>query len=467
MKIFKFHWKKCLFIALILFLSIRVFSQQVFMSGGNALNNYQFLSSDGVDWVVEGHFLWESIKDRQFPFELHVLRPPVYVIFTTLDAMLGGRGYVLSLISALSILITIYYSLKFIENKNHSLFVYLVTFILLILSPINYFRLFFQADPLATALSLAASWYVYKAISVGGVRRDYIVACILTTLAALTQTYGLIAPTIVFGMHTIITWYFPLIKRLRAEGKIFPLDKALKQGVLQSGRKSFVIVVAILSFCILKLSWINLVPHQSTPTNFGWLRFNFEMIQFYWATWGYYLSPIIFLIFGMCFWKKIRNYVSSDVVTQIMGVVVIVFMVLLFLYNWKDARFTYYFWPFLVIIFVRLSLVFKEKSRILNLCFLTLGSSFILLQTFHYYPQSYLSPNINNLNITAVKKTQSIIGRFKVSTPVDRLSLQKTCGDKVSICKDVKIPQGATAYRTKTFATYLKLNGISNPQKPQ
>jgi hypothetical protein len=128
MKIFKFHWKKCLFIALILFLSIRVFSQQVFMSGGNALNNYQFLSSDGVDWVVEGHFLWESIKDRQFPFELHVLRPPVYVIFTTLDAMLGGRGYVLSLISALSILITIYYSLKFIENKNHSLFVYLVTF---------------------------------------------------------------------------------------------------------------------------------------------------------------------------------------------------------------------------------------------------------------------------------------------------------------------------------------------------
>jgi hypothetical protein len=169
----------------------------------------------------------------------------------------------------------------------------------------------------------------------------------------------------------------------------------------------------------------------------------------------------------MCFWKKIRNYVSSDVVTQIMGVVVIVFMVLLFLYNWKDARFTYYFWPFLVIIFVRLSLVFKEKSRILNLCFLTLGSSFILLQTFHYYPQSYLSPNINNLNITAVKKTQSIIGRFKVSTPVDRLSLQKTCGDKVSICKDVKIPQGATAYRTKTFATYLKLNGISNPQKPQ
>jgi len=66
-----------------------------------------------------------------------------------------------------------------------------------------------------------------------------------------------------------------------------------------------------------------------------------------------------------------------------------------------------------------------------------------------------------------VKKRQSIIGRFKVSSPVDRLSLQKTCGDKVSICKDVKIPQGATAYRTKTFAIYLKLNGISNPQKPQ
>lgn len=465
MNIFKLHWKTGLFTSLIGLLALLVFLHHVSMSGGNAYNNYQFLSSDGIDWVVEGHYIWESLKNGGFPFELHVLRPPVYVIFSTLDAILGGKGYVFALVSSLSMVATIYYSLKFIGNTKPSSATYVTVFILLILSPINYFRLFFQADPLATAISLAACWHLYYALSQPINKKQYFIAIALTALAALTQTYGLIAPAVLLAVYTFNSDFLPTLRTLRNKTVIDALSTFAKNDFFRIIKKGSPIIIAALLFVTLKFLWVTSIPHNITPKNFGLLKFNPEMISFYKMTWGYYLSPIVILIIGMCFWKKIRLYLVEDTISISMIMIVMVFMALLILYDWKDARFTYYFWPYIIILFIRLSTVFLKQSRIINGVFLSLAITIILSQTLHFYPQNYSSPDIAKLNTTALKKRQSFIKRFQVSGQVDRLSLNKTCGDKINVCKDVKIRKGETKYRTKTHTVYLKLNGISDPQK--
>lgn len=459
------NWKKILFIIFMALLTLWVFTHQVTLSGGNAYNNYEFLSSDGIDWLVEGHYLWHSMQENQFPFELHVLRPPLYVVFTTLDAMLGGKGYVLSLVSALSMAGTVYYALKFIGNTRPSLVIYAATFILLILAPINYFRLFFQADPLATALSLAATWYVYQALCTSPSKGYSIAAFVLVTLSMLTQTYGLIAPSILFAVYASTNWLPELFTKLKIENKLNDLHSFWRKDILPKFNKSLIIILAALTFYVLRYFWLETIPHNKIPDNFKLLKFNPEMLLFYKMTWGYYLSPIIILIIGMCFWKKIRHYLVKDIISISMLMIVLVFMALLILYNWKDARFTYYFWPYLIILFIRLSTVFLKQSRIINGVFLSLAATIILSQTLHFYPQNYTSPDIAKLNTTAIKKRQSFIKRFHVSGHVDRLSLKKTCGDKINVCKDAKIRKGETKYRTQTHTVYLKLNGISNLQK--
>jgi len=465
MNTFNLHWKTGLFASLISVLALFIFVHQIYMSGGNAYNNYQFLSSDGIDWVVEGHYIWESLKNGGFPFKLHVLRPPVYVIFSTLDAMLGGKGYIFALVSSSSMVATIYYSLKFIGNTKPSLAIYVTVFILLILSPINYFRLFFQADPLATAITLAACWHLYYALSQPSNRKQYFIAIVLVALAALTQTYGLIAPAVLLGVYTLNKDLLPALYKLKNKSIIDSLSTFAKTDFLRIMKKGSPIIIATLLFITLKFFWVISIPHDVTPKNFGLITFNPEMLIFYKMTWGYYLTPIVILIIGMCFWKRVRQYLIKDTISISMIMIALVFMGLLILYNWKDARFTYYFWPYLIILFIRLSIVFLEHSRIINGVFLFLAVTVILSQTLHFYPQNYTSPDITKLNTTAVKKRQSFIKRFQVSGHVDRLSLKKTCGDKINVCKDAKIGKGETKYRTKTHTVYLKLNGISNPQK--
>ena len=61
---------------------------------GDFLNSYPFISDDGFDWVAQGFGLKGIVLDGDnsvWP----ILRPPVFVFVTFLDAMIGTGGYLI------------------------------------------------------------------------------------------------------------------------------------------------------------------------------------------------------------------------------------------------------------------------------------------------------------------------------------------------------------------------------------
>ena len=90
-----------LFLAAAAFL-LWFFARIVLLSSGNVLNNYPAISSDGYDWLTEGLYMKLLLKHAVATRVLPVLRPPVFVLVTTLDAFAGQGGYVIAAANALA-----------------------------------------------------------------------------------------------------------------------------------------------------------------------------------------------------------------------------------------------------------------------------------------------------------------------------------------------------------------------------
>jgi hypothetical protein len=63
------------------------------------LESHKFISSDGLDWIVEGRILGTE------GLVLPVLRTIGYVLSSRLDWILGGHGYVFAIINLTGLLL--------------------------------------------------------------------------------------------------------------------------------------------------------------------------------------------------------------------------------------------------------------------------------------------------------------------------------------------------------------------------
>ena len=367
------------------------------------------MGPDSYDWYVEGIYLAQILSSDPLP-NLFVLRPPVFVLICALDYILGGSGYVLGIVLGFCIFGTYALCLAMLEEVNKassnngvvsdSLPVIRgqvkrqiecwsapVMAITLTMAPINFFTPFVYADRLAFFLSLLSiylliCWHEKK---VSGVP---IWAIFTATIAGLTQIYAAIP-------FVVAIFFIGLIRLQRT--RIF---KAILAPALS---------IAIIGCLIVGVSfvWRFFIPHSITPTNFALISFDLEMLRFYKHTWGFYILPIglVLILLG----KPSLALFRSSYILQIAFVISASLMGLLMLYHWEEARFTYYFFPWLMIFSCAFFASRNNLATGIIIIFLLIYSALV--------PQNYWIPQSRTLELNF---RQSWLGDFVLAKPVDR-----------------------------------------------
>lgn len=407
-------------------LAVSIFSalfaiQFVLLSNGDVINNYPYISNDGFDWYTEGVYVDKLLQGLALP-DLPVLRPPVFVFVTAADYLAGGAGLVLALVLGITIFCTYHFSLKLIDvasPKLHSWHVVPLA-IGMTIYPMNFFRPYLLADGLAVALSLASVYLLAKYHSEEKPRILFL-SIAISVLAGSTQTYALVPYVITCAAGFLIN--------------------------AQSDRnKSYRFVLAFFSATVLFISftllWRWAIPHRGTPLNFGLLELNTHMFGFYLRTWGYYFLP--FILFFAIF-RKFKIVWNSGLVTLSAAAIVLLFALLCLSYQWQEARFTYYFWPWLMIVLfavIRLSSI--DGARLMP--------ELMLLLVF-VVPSNYWNPSFRQMWISPVDHWA---GAYFQSVPTDRKlnSCGTDCNGKNEFLNN------AGPYVNSTIGTYNRIKGL-------
>ena len=413
------------------------------------------MGPDSYDWYVEGIYLVQSFGGELLP-NLFVLRPPVFVLICALDYLLGASGYVVGSVLGLCIFGTFALCLALVEMVQKFTAINAVTpdplpttmlqvkqctegwgapilAIVLTIAPINFFTPFLYADRLACFLSLLSvylliCWHEKK---VGSISQWAILTAIME---GLTQVYAVIPFIIAITLIGLI--------RIRSEHNLRSLQ-VLLESVLSIG------IVGCL-IAVVSIVWRISIPHAITPTNFGLISFDLEMLRFYKHTWGFYLLPIALMV--MLLGKPTFALLRSSYILQIALGISVTLMGLLLLYHWEEARFTYYFFPWLMIF---LCIFFSARNS------LSVGIIVILLLIYSaLVPQNYWIPQPRTIELNL---HQTWIGDFALAGPVDR-GLDKCEANSNCLANNIFIA-GSEGYTQTMMGIYLQLMQIQRKQE--
>ena len=359
------------------------------LSNGDVINHYPFVSPDGFDWYTEGIYLVHLIQGDNLQ-ALPVLRPPIFVFITALYYILGGSGLILSGFYFLSIVMTYFFMSWIIDMgcsfKNKDPWLLSTLAIAVTVYPINFIKGYLLSDNIAVCLSLFSVFLLLKYFNEN---KNYLLflSGFIALLAGLTQAYALL-PYFIFVVFRLIFMY-----------------KKSKANVLVLFTN---LIFIFLAFFFVSFIWRHTLSHGSTPQNFELLHLGIAMLSFYVNTWGYYFLPLIIFLFSIKRYKAllIKNQsimLSSAAVTFTLGF-------LCFIYQWPEARFTYYFWPWaLISLFIFVKLVNQKNSFILL-------APMILITSFLVSPNPW-QPSLRSLSLSYHKNWA--VNYFE-SQPVDR-----------------------------------------------
>jgi hypothetical protein len=342
--------------------------------GENILSSYPYISNDGFDWYVEGLYLIQLIQYRDlYENVLPVLRPPIFVLICAIDVLLGQRGFFISMVYGVAscltfIFLVILYKLiaktQKIERNNFSIYLILIG---ITLSPINYVKVYLLSDTITVCLSAASILYLYKYHLIKNTKFIFI-ALTCAIVSSLTQTYGFLP----FIICSFIFFIYSFRDNKRDNYYLISI---------------FFVISLHLIFVFL---WRHLIPHNSTPDNFILLKFELSMLSYYMRTWTFYFLPFLAYIF--CFgFLSFYNTLKSKYVLPL-TIVSLSMAILAFLYQWPDARFTYIFWPWVVLIFSLYISQYSTKVKLIYCIFFTLSILIV--------PKSYWGPALSDSRIS-------------------------------------------------------------------
>lgn len=434
------------------------------LNSGDLMNSYPFISNDGFDYIVEGHYLKTlltefSVDLGEFinaqglfprePGQLHVLRNPGFVIVMAIDALLGGTGFSFLAINAGFVFLTIYFLLKTLEHMGVSASGLVAAVLIAFLSPLGDTRSMVLSDVMTTALLQGSVYYFARGYATGDVRMIPR-GSIYGLAAVVTQTYGLI-PLLCYGLVDLIS---SLFKRLRSKDpwKFFGwmIEKIADQRWP---------LAAIVSFIFITILWRQ-IPHLSLPPWLSNINFSAAMIPFYLNLYGFVFLPLApAVVFGVFLsvrhgqrWGRLIVYTLTITVT---------FVSLLIFYHVPDSRFTYAF--FLTAVITIFALLYGARdaisrmSKIFRTCLLFGGVAAIATQTFFMslYPASYTNPGTAFPHWDAHNSWMISLVKMK-PLDLDRMSLLEKCGSVYVVCPQAKNP-GGDGYSKSMFTDYIKL----------
>jgi hypothetical protein len=410
---------------LVVFVFSLLFSIQfVILANGDVVNNYPYISPDGFDWYTQGLYITKLLNGAVLP-ELPVLRPPVFVLVTAADNIAGGHGFVLAMVLGIAILSSYYFTLKIIDTANSGQYRnswYLVPLAIgTTIYPMNFFKPYLLSDGLAVAISLA-SVHLLVRYDAEHSTRILVISVSVAVLAGLTQTYALI-----------------------------PFATACLAGALiyyQSNRgKSYSLMWALFAtaaiFALLTFLWRWVIPHASTPQNFELLKLNTNMFGFYFQTWGYYFLP--FILFFLIYRRFKFVWSATNLVMIVVTVVLLLMASLCLIYQWPEARFTYYLWPWLMI------LIFTA-TRLETIRGVYLVSTLLFLLVL-VVPANYWVPSWPSMRVSI---SHNWVGEYFMAKPTDR---------KLNICRNEckdsnEFLKNSDPYVNSTLKIYNQIKGL-------
>jgi hypothetical protein len=390
-------------------------------SNDSFINSYPFITDDGFDWLFQGESLAARLQGTNVA-TIPMLRDPVFVTVTALDALVGGRGFVVMFALSVSLFASHAFLVLLTERFNVGALVSAMLLLVSIISPLSDFRLFVLADPLAIAFMAGSVFFIVRHLLEGG-NRWPVLAGLCAILGALTQTYAVIPFIIGMVVSTL--------------------------GKSDTGKEQVGKIYLTLAVCgviiLLKVCWALSIAHEDRPATFALLKPSLEMWRFYLNVWTVVYVPLLpLVVVGLVYWKG-RGFPNGNVVA-FLTITVITFAGLSFCYQWPEARFTFNYYiivmMLLVVLFGRME---SSPRRALNTQ-VSVASSIPLAVGIFLLPSNPWQPALNTLDFAPER---SWLLEAYQAQPNDRLL--KPGAD---ICT---LPAAESPYRQRIFEEYIRL----------
>lgn len=396
---------------------------------GNFFNSYPLITSDGFDWIFQGEALYARINNGQ-PIFLPVLRQPLFVIIWALDRGFRANGQIYLVVNMCAAAL---YSLVFtaLLKKRTSLpasYIFLLSSAL-VFFPLNLFAAFVLCDLIAISLGLTAFYLFWE---FENQRKIIFLASslILALLAGLTKTYGLIPFLISSGIFVSHELY----NRKRNGAVILSMAS---------------ILLVCLLFVLITATWRSQFDYGMIPNTFSLLKLKTAMTAFYVNLWAFiliYLSPILLLIV-----TKFKGIPLSKYSAALLAICIVQFS-LAYFYQYQDARFTFNYFVYVLLL---LADRMVPRDKLSSKLILALGPLLFLLAAFGLrFEYGVFGAGIKNIKI---EWAQSWIGIIANSRPKDRFRLRHFCGSNLTICSDLPVPEQSSLYRRKIYSAYVNL----------
>ena len=396
----------------------------VYISGGNILNHNPYIFPDAYDWYAEGVYVWNRLFYSDLPI-LNILRPPLFVLVCTADYLLGEKGIFLGIVIGLCFYFTYYLLYKILyliqmQKTEYSWFSVPLA-IASTVYPLNFSRVYLLPDNLAITITIASIYFIYQ-YQLSKQSKYIYYAIVAGSMASLTQLYG--------GIPIII---FCIVKSL----EYLLNDKS-------TYKQYIYVALSVIGLNILiTILWRLLIPHFETPKNFGLIQFNTQMANFYINAWTLYLAPPLLAIFLFRFFKlqAIKSY------SQFIFLLITIsfFLSMSFFYQWHEARFSYYVWPWLLLI----AFQSIEPKKFYG----AIAFSIILLLALPLTPSNYWVPNLKEVKFSL---STNWFSAYLISKPTDRNLNQFEFSD----LSDSILLQTYGPYIGKSLQTYYYLKHL-------
>ena len=412
---------------------------------GNFLNSYPYISPDGFDWLYEGAYLKAVLTGwpiSELPLPLR-LRQPVFVLVTTLDAAAGSRGIIIITSIVASFVLSALAINKILIELGISSPIRAWGIIAFTMSPLNFYVYWVLSDQLAISLMMISTFYLIKS-DLGVKRRWLMAASIAAVLAGWTQFYGLIP----FCLGTIL---FFIYRGLKHGQWIFAL-------IIAS-----VFVVGIWAAGL--YLWFGTIPHEDHSTQFALLKLSFNMLDFYINTWTFGFGPLLIVCICALITASNGLKIFANVYTLYMVLVVFAFSILVFMYQWPEARFSFLYQGFVIIV---TCILLQGSSRTASMgALVTDGVAVAAILTIVFggmflLPDNYWQPRLGGMRVDF---RGSWIGTPITGTPLDRFHLQAACSSPVQFCAAADATAFATFfgfYVLRVTSDYRKLMLLVN-----
>ncbi len=443
-------------VVVIVCVAIAHFFAMVRLIDGDFLNSYPYVTSDGFDYLYEGHALAARLAGLEIP-PLLVLRNPGFVLVTTLDAALGAGGLVVAAVMAGAVLVAHLAMLAVGRALGASTAQVGVFVVASLTSTMGYYRAYVLADALAVALMLSSIWALVRYRQRDHSVRALVWASLAALLGALTQTYAAIPFLVGTGVFAL-------------------------EGLLREHRLRFELVWAVCALAalvaVVQWAWQTAIPHQQTPPNWAYLAFSFKMIGFYAKVWGYVFLPLIPLSIIAVMLVGGKRVLASPS-CWFLGMTVLGFMLITFFYQWPDSRFTAVYEPIAFLTVLALVGIGTRppagdstrpaSDKPLQVLSLVTGGG-LILQGLLIMPGGAWQPGIwqPDWRQAHVSPREAWIGHaLSVAQPEDRFQLRERCGSTAEFCEGVEAPPGYEPYAAAILADYLRLEQLSTAPRPR